>query len=120
LTGCHIDGYIAVVASTIVVGEVASDRKADVIAAAQTAAECVLKMLKPGQVNEEITRVIQKVADIYGCQPIEGVLSHEMKRFVIDGNKVRCQPAHVAALIFAESASGHRANVNVKPLARPT
>jgi methionine aminopeptidase len=86
--GCHIDGYIAVVASTIVVGEPVTDRKADVIAAAQTAAECVLKMLKPGQVNEEITRIIQKVADIYGCQPIEGVLSHEMKRFVIDGNKV--------------------------------
>ena len=41
-----------------------------------------------GTKNEEVTRVIQKIADIYGCNPIEGVLSHQMKRYVIDGNKV--------------------------------
>lgn len=87
--GCHIDGFIAVVATTVAVGEpIVEGKKADVITAARTAAEAALKMLKPGNSNEDITRVIQKIADIYGCQPVEGVLSHQMKRFVIDGNKV--------------------------------
>jgi len=87
--GCHIDGFIAVVATTVAVGvPIVDGKNADVIMAARTAAEAALKMLKPGAKNEDITRVIQKIADIYGCQPVEGVLSHQMKRFVIDGNKV--------------------------------
>merc|ERR1711977_8796 len=87
--GVHIDGFIAVVATTIVVGQpIVEGRQADVIMATNTAADAVVKMLKPGTKNEEVTRVIQKIADIYGCNPIEGVLSHQMKRYVIDGNKV--------------------------------
>lgn len=31
---------------------------------------------------------IQKVAAIYDCKLVEGVLSHQLKQFVIDGNKV--------------------------------
>ena len=45
----HIDGYIAPVASTVVVGggEV-TGKKADVIMAAYTAAEVALRMMRPG------------------------------------------------------------------------
>jgi curved DNA binding protein len=96
--GCHIDGFIAVVATTVAVGQsVVEGKAADVIMAARTAAEAAVKMLKPGGDNENVTRVIQKIADIYGCQPVEGVLSHQMKRFVIDGNKVilnKSNPEH--------------------------
>lgn len=86
--GCHIDGFVAVVADTIVVGaEPATGRKADVMAAARTAADCALRSLKPGNKNVQITELIQKVAEIYKVECVEGVLSHQMKRFVIDGNK---------------------------------
>ena len=32
--------------------------------------------------------MLQRVADAYGVKLVEGVLTHQMKRFVIDGNKV--------------------------------
>lgn len=38
--------------------------------------------------NQEITATIQKVADEFKVQPLEGVLSHQTKRFVVDGNNV--------------------------------
>jgi len=45
-------------------------------------------MLKPGRKNTEITEMFQKVASIFHCNVVEGVLSHQLKRFVIDGNNV--------------------------------
>jgi methionine aminopeptidase len=38
--------------------------------------------------NKEVTDAIQKVAAVYDCKIVEGVLSHQLKQFVIDGNKV--------------------------------
>ncbi|WCJ28057.1 Methionine aminopeptidase 2-1 [Euphorbia peplus] len=87
--GCHIDGFIAVVAHTHVLqaGPV-TGRAADVIAAANTAAEVALRLVKPGKKNKDVTEAIQKVASAYDCKIVEGVLSHQLKQFVIDGNKV--------------------------------
>ncbi|KAL6508047.1 ERBB-3 BINDING PROTEIN 1 [Orobanche gracilis] len=87
--GCHIDGFIAVVAHTHVIqqGSV-TGRAADVIAAANTAAEVALRLVRPGKNNKDVTEAIQKVAAAYDCKIVEGVLSHQMKQFVIDGNKV--------------------------------
>lgn len=53
--GCHIDGFIAVVAHTLVVtspGGKVSGRKADVCLAAHYASEAALRLVKPG--NEVI------------------------------------------------------------------
>ena len=48
--GCHIDGFIAVVAHTHVVQEgPITGRAADVIAAANTAAEVALRLVRPGK-----------------------------------------------------------------------
>lgn len=48
--GCHIDGFIAVVAHTHVLQEgPVSGRAADVIAAANTAAEVALRLVRPGR-----------------------------------------------------------------------
>lgn len=48
--GCHIDGFIAAVAHTHVIQEGAvTGRKADVIAAANTAAEVALRLVRPGK-----------------------------------------------------------------------
>lgn len=38
--------------------------------------------------NKDVTEAIQKVAAAYDCKVVEGVLSHQLKQFVIDGNKV--------------------------------
>lgn len=87
--GCHIDGFIAVVAHTHVLQDgPVTGRAADVIAAANTAAEVALRLLRPGRKNKEVTDAIQKVAAAYDCKIVEGVLSHQLKQFVIDGNKV--------------------------------
>ncbi|XP_076905279.1 ERBB-3 BINDING PROTEIN 1-like [Bidens hawaiensis] len=48
--GCHIDGFIAVVAHTHVLQQgPVTGRAADVIAAANTAAEVALRLVKPGK-----------------------------------------------------------------------
>ncbi|KAK1283297.1 Methionine aminopeptidase 2A [Acorus calamus] len=87
--GCHIDGFITVVAHTLVIQEgPVTGRAADVIAAANTAAEVALRLVRPGKKNKDVTEAIQKVAAAYDCKIVEGVLSHQMKQFVIDGNKV--------------------------------
>jgi len=91
--GVHIDGYISVAAHTLIANATAATaattgRKADVIIAAHLAAECALRLIKPGKKNTDVTEVIGKVAEVYKCSPVEGVLSHQMKRFVIDGNNV--------------------------------
>lgn len=87
--GCHIDGFIAVVAHTHVLREgPVPGRAADVIAAANTAAEVALRLVRPGKKNKDVTEAIQKVAAAYDCKIVEGVLSHQLKQFVIDGNKV--------------------------------
>ena len=88
--GVHVDGYVAVVAHTLLCTagtEPLKGRKADVVMAAWTAAEAAQRMLKDGAANNEITKVIAQVAEAYNCNPVEGVLSHQMKKHVIDANK---------------------------------
>jgi len=93
--GVHIDGFISVVAHTVIAttaSQVSSPvavtgRKADVICAAHYAAECAHRLIKPGKKNTDVTDIIKKVAEQFKCEPMEAVLSHQMKRFVIDGNK---------------------------------
>merc|ERR1719197_628894 len=55
--------------------------------AAWTAGEVAQRMLKDGAKNSEITLAIAKVAESFKCNPVEGVLSHQMKKHVIDANK---------------------------------
>jgi len=107
--GTHIDGFIATGAHTFVATanrtEIVTGKKADVICAAHFAAECALRLFRPGKTvgagltktkinlcpflqNQEVTEAIKKVAETFKCNPVEGVLSHQMKRFVIDGTNV--------------------------------
>lgn len=92
--GCYVDGYIAVAAHTVVCGEQPSSEepvlgpRADVLCAAHIAGEVAQKLLRPGNTNSQVTKAIYKVAEDFGVKACAGVLSHRMKRFVIDGNKV--------------------------------
>jgi len=98
--GVHIDGYISQCAHTIVVGRNTEEgpltgKVADAICATYFAAECAIRLLRPGQTNTAITKTIRKVADIFHVNPVEGVLSHEVKRNLIDGNNVIIQRPEV-------------------------
>ncbi|CAG0897293.1 unnamed protein product [Darwinula stevensoni] len=89
--GAHIDGYIAVVAHTLVIGASHDDKvkgkKADVIMAAHLASEAALRLLKPGNENYAVTDMVQKIAEAYECHPVEGMLSHQLEHLRIDGEK---------------------------------
>jgi len=55
--GVHIDGFVGQVAHTIVLGQ-AEGKKADVVLAAYNAAQASLRLLKPGNINYQVTDVI--------------------------------------------------------------
>ena len=89
--GVHIDGYIAAIGTSLVVGATAESPvtgpKADVVLAAHTAVETALRQMRPGTSNYAVTEAWAKIAADYGVNMVEGVLSHEVKHHVIDGNK---------------------------------
>lgn len=91
----HIDGYSAMAAASGVVRAgkdapvaTADGPAADAMVAAWTAAQAALRVMRPGKGNYEVTDVIESVAKDFGVEAMEGVLSHNVKRFVVDGNKV--------------------------------
>jgi curved DNA binding protein len=90
--GVHVDGYIVTGATTVAVpgeGEDAiTGRRADLLMATYTAAEAALRMIKIGNTNNQVTEVITKAAEAFKCEPVTGVLSHNLSRFVIDGERV--------------------------------
>ncbi|KAK2956260.1 putative Proliferation-associated protein A [Blattamonas nauphoetae] len=87
--GCHIDGYCTCASHTVLVSATpVTDRRADCITAAHAAATAAIRMLRPGNKTQDITAMIGKIAKVYEVSPVEGVLSHQLKRFVIDGHKV--------------------------------
>uniref|UniRef100_A0AAF5PIX6 Peptidase M24 domain-containing protein n=2 Tax=Wuchereria bancrofti TaxID=6293 RepID=A0AAF5PIX6_WUCBA len=90
--GAHIDGFIATAAHTVVVGaspeNKIKDRMANVMLAAYNAMEAAIRMLRPGLYkNMEITDMIDKIANIYKVRPVENMLSHELRKNKIDGEK---------------------------------
>jgi len=87
--GVHVDGYLAQVAHTVVLSNPPiTGRKADVLAAVHTAAEATIRLMKPGVSNGAITDVIDKVAKQFKVSTVQGVYSHQVKRFEIDAEKV--------------------------------
>jgi len=93
--GAHIDGFIAVVAHTHVVGSSKENpltgRKADAMMAAYLASEAALRLVKPGNENDEVTETVCKIAAAFDCKPVEGMLSHQLEQNKIDGEKTIIQ-----------------------------
>jgi len=96
--GAHVDGFIAVVAHTVVVpgaagdkDKIATGRMADAILAAHYASEAALRLVKPGQETYTVTDTVQKIVESYNCKPIEGMLSHQLEQNIIDGRKTIIQ-----------------------------
>lgn len=85
--GVHIHGFAAVVAHTIVCGEEkVTGRKADVILAAYKSLQASIHNLyvKKNK-NDDVTNTIKTVTGAYKCEALEGVLSHKMRKDIIDG-----------------------------------
>uniref|UniRef100_A0AAX7T723 Peptidase M24 domain-containing protein n=1 Tax=Astatotilapia calliptera TaxID=8154 RepID=A0AAX7T723_ASTCA len=93
--GVHVDGFISNVAHSFIVGVTKDNpltgRKADVIKAAHLCAEAALRLVKPGNQNTQVTEAWNKIAKSFKCSPIEGMLSHQLKQHVIDGEKTIIQ-----------------------------
>uniref|UniRef100_A0AAQ6ACU4 Peptidase M24 domain-containing protein n=1 Tax=Amphiprion ocellaris TaxID=80972 RepID=A0AAQ6ACU4_AMPOC len=93
--GVHVDGFISNVAHSFIVGVTKENpltgRKADVIKAAHLCAEAALRLVKPGNQNTQVTEAWNKIAKSFKCSPIEGMLSHQLKQHVIDGEKTIIQ-----------------------------
>uniref|UniRef100_A0A8C4EWW4 Proliferation-associated 2G4, a n=1 Tax=Dicentrarchus labrax TaxID=13489 RepID=A0A8C4EWW4_DICLA len=74
--GVHVDGFIANVAHSFVVGASKENpitgRKADVMKAAHLCAEAALRLVKPGNQNTQVTEAWNKIAQSFKCTPIEG------------------------------------------------
>ena len=88
--GCHIDGFVTQCAHTILVSADASSKvsgkAADVVQAAYTAMQAAQKSIREMATNASVTKAIAEVSEEFGCNPVEGVLSHKMKKHLIDGN----------------------------------
>lgn len=93
--GVHVDGFISNVAHSFVVcaskEAPVTGRKADVIKAAHLCAEAALRLVKPGNQNTQVTEAWNKIAQSFKCTAVEGMLSHQLKQHVIDGEKTIIQ-----------------------------
>ncbi|XP_052329514.1 proliferation-associated protein 2G4a [Oncorhynchus keta] len=93
--GVHVDGFISNVAHSFVVGATkeapVTGKKADVINAAYMCAEAALRLVKPGNQNSKVTEAWNKIAQSFKCTAIEGMLSHQLKQHIIDGEKTIIQ-----------------------------
>ncbi|KAJ3223508.1 hypothetical protein HK099_001039 [Clydaea vesicula] len=85
----HIDGYIAQVGHTIVVGqdEPITGNVADVFTAAHLCGEAALRLLRPGNTNTQITDAMNAISKDFDCVPVEGMMSSQIAKNTLDGAK---------------------------------
>jgi curved DNA binding protein len=90
--GCHLDGYIAVAAHTVVVSDgdtppAPSEELGNVAVAAYNAMLVAAHSIAAGKSNMDVTKAVERVATHYGVKAISSVRMHQMKRYVLDGVK---------------------------------
>lgn len=89
--GCHLDGYMAQAATTIYVTNAdgkAKDKRAEVSVGGYNAFLAAQRMIKLGGTNKSVSEVVAKVCEEFGIAPVEGALSHKLKKHLIDGSDV--------------------------------
>lgn len=96
--GVHVDGYPAIVGETRIVDappadEVIAQSLASVSNAVYIAAHCIMRMLRPGVTNSDITYVVGHIAAHFGVKCVKSLVSYEIKRYVTDGrNQILMAP----------------------------
>merc|ERR1711908_121680 len=46
-----------------------------------------VRLVQGGNTNTQVTEAFAKIAADFNCKPVQGVLSHQLKKHVIDGNR---------------------------------
>eukprot|EP01094_Clydonella_sp_ATCC50884_P013014 TRINITY_DN232_c0_g1_i1.p1 TRINITY_DN232_c0_g1~~TRINITY_DN232_c0_g1_i1.p1 ORF type:complete len:410 (-),score=173.02 TRINITY_DN232_c0_g1_i1:474-1634(-) len=89
--GTQFDGLIAVGAHTFVCTttpeQPITGRAADVICAAYYAGEAALRLCRPEHKASEVVAIIEEIAKVFECNVVQGVLSHQLSRFQLEGEK---------------------------------
>ncbi|CAG8666490.1 6385_t:CDS:2 [Funneliformis caledonium] len=109
--GAQVDGYAAIVATTIVVGASKENPVkgllADLLTAAHLSSEAALRLIKPGLKNTKVTETIQKIARAFNMNSVEGMLSYQQEKNNIEGKKqVILNPSETQKREFAEAEFG--------------
>ena len=91
--GCHIDGFVALAANTVVIPDenMTAEKKAeinDLMSAARLMGEVCQRVIRPGNTNTQVTEALATIAKAYDVHLLQGILMHQMKQFVLDANKV--------------------------------
>jgi methionine aminopeptidase len=97
--GVHVDGYPAILGETRIVDAPPADEDvaqqlAAVSNAVYIAAHCIMRMLRPGVKNSDITYVVGYIGAHFGVRCVKKLVSYEIKRYVTDGrNQILMAPA---------------------------
>lgn len=90
--GCHLDGFVAQAAHTVVVSadpaSKVTGRKAEAVLAGYHAFRAAQRLIREQGTNTKVTQTIARIAAAFEINPVEGVLSHKVKKHLIDGNDV--------------------------------
>ena len=87
--GVHIDCFpVSLAHSIIVSGKSDIADRTKVASAAWSALQTAVRTLKVGTSNYDVTHVIKETTDLYNTSPMEGILSHQVKQYFLDGTKV--------------------------------
>jgi methionyl aminopeptidase len=79
--GVHVNGYIADIARSKIVG----GNKSDLIKAAEEALENVIEAIKPGVTTSELGEAVEKTIESYGYRPIVNLTGHMLTRWNLHG-----------------------------------
>lgn len=106
--GAHIDGFPALVATTMVAGATparpATGPAATLMKAAHLAGEVTLRLLRAGRTSSDVTRAIQQLLGDLDVRFVEGMISHSVtKDRLADDKMIVVRPAEGQARLVPES-----------------
>lgn len=86
--GAHIDGFPAMIATTIVVGDKDNAENEALLHAVKQLAEAGQRALQPGSSSVEVVRELKEKAAQLQCLHIEGIVNYTVGRDTLAGNKM--------------------------------
>ncbi|NOZ59963.1 MAG: type II methionyl aminopeptidase [Euryarchaeota archaeon] len=79
--GVHVDGYIADIARSIVVG----GEKNELILASEEALQRAIEIIRPGVRTSEIGAAVEETIRRHGFKPVENLTGHRLGRYSLHG-----------------------------------
>jgi methionyl aminopeptidase len=79
--GVHVDGYIADIAKSTVVG----GARSGLISASEEALQRAIEIIKPGVKTSEIGAVVEETIRGHGFKPVENLTGHKLSRYSLHG-----------------------------------